>query len=120
MSSGIREFLKSRRENGYEEETCARMSEMAGFSLGGFGFFSARLGVGAYNRERKATILRQFVTEKDSLRIVGLRPPIGIRIGHDAAALTWGIPSLRINMGALRRPRRLHPFRLLGVWGIPP
>ena len=63
---------------------------MAGFSLGGFGFCKTRLGLGAYSRERNATIPRQFPTEKDALWIGGLRVPIGNRISHAAAALTWG------------------------------
>ena len=64
---------------------------MTGFPLGGFGFFKTRLGVGTYNRERKATILRQFDTEKDALWGGGIRVPIwethrsrcgGVDLGH--------------------------------------
>ena len=46
--------------------------------------------MGTYNREREATILRQFATDKDALWGGGLRVPIGNRIAHAAAALTWG------------------------------
>ena len=41
-SSEIREILKLKQENGDKEETWARLAEMAGFPLGGFGFFGAR------------------------------------------------------------------------------
>ena len=58
--------------------------------MGGFGFPSARLGVGAYNRGRKAIIPREFDTEKNALWSAGLRAPIGNRIAHAAAALTYG------------------------------
>lgn len=46
--------------------------------------------MGTYNRERKAAILRQFNTDKGSLRGADLLVPIGNRIAHAAAALTWG------------------------------
>ena len=45
--------------------------------------------MGTYNRERKATTIRQFTTDKDPLWAGGLRVPIGHRIAHAAAALTW-------------------------------
>ena len=38
MSLEIREFLKNKEESGTEDETWARLAEMAGFPLGGFGF----------------------------------------------------------------------------------
>ena len=90
LSAGIRDFLKNKNETGAKDETWARLTEMTGFSLGGFGFFKTRLVMGTYNRERKATILRQFTTDMDALRGGGLRAPIGNRIAHAAAALTWG------------------------------
>ena len=91
LSEEIREFIKTTKEgNTGKDETWTRLTEMTGFSLGGFGFFQTRLGMGTYNRERKATILRQFATDKDALRDGGLRVPIGNRIAHAAAALTWG------------------------------
>ena len=90
LSAEIRGFLKNIDGSNPKDETCNRMTEMAGFSLGGFGFFKTRLGMGTYNRERKATSLRQFNTDKDALRGGGLRVPIGNRIAHAAAALTWG------------------------------
>ena len=46
--------------------------------------------MGEYNRERKESILRQFNTDKDALRVGGLRVPIGSLIAHAAASLTWG------------------------------
>ena len=66
------------------------MAGMTGFSLGGFGFPEARLGMGAYSREHRATILRQFATDKYALWGGGVRVPIGNRISHAAASLTWG------------------------------
>ena len=87
----IREFIKTTKDgNTGKDETWTRLTEMEGFSLGGFGFSQARLGMGTYNRERNATILRQFSTDKDALRGGGLRVPVGNRIAHAAAALTWG------------------------------
>ena len=78
LSAEIREPLKNMEESGTKDETWARLAEMAGFSLGGFGFFKTRLGEGAYNRERKATILLQFATDKAASRGGGLRAPLGI------------------------------------------
>ena len=46
--------------------------------------------MGAYNRGRMATILREFNTDKDALWGGGLLVPIGNRIAHADAALTWG------------------------------
>ena len=90
LSADIRDFLKNKDDSSAKDDTWARLTEMAGFSLGGFGFFKTRLGMGTYNRERKADILRKFTTDKDALWGGGLRGPIGNRISHDAAALTWG------------------------------
>ena len=45
--------------------------------------------MGTYNRERKAAILRHLNNYKDALWGVGFRAPIGNRIAHAAAALTW-------------------------------
>ena len=73
-----------------KDETRTRLTEMTGFPMGGFGFPKTRLGIGTYNRERKATILRQFAADKDSVWGGGLRVPIGNRIAHAAEALTWG------------------------------
>ena len=56
----------------------------------GFGFFSTKLGMGTYNKERQAAILRSFSTDKDALWGDGLRVPIGNRLARAAAALTWG------------------------------
>lgn len=90
LSAEIRDFLKHKTENEDKEETWTRLTELAAFSLGGFGFFQTRLGSGAYNRERKATVLRQFATEKDALWGAGVRVPVGSRVAHAASALTWG------------------------------
>lgn len=56
--------------------------------MGGFWFPHPRLGMGAYNRERKATAMRKFPPKKHTLRHIGPRVPIGNRIGRAAAALT--------------------------------
>ena len=90
LSAEIREFLKTKDDTGPKDETWARITEMDGFPLVGFGFFKTRLFTGAYNRKRKATAIRQFATDKDALRGGGLRVPIGNRIAHAAAALCWG------------------------------
>lgn len=78
LSAEIRDFLKLKIENEEKEETCDRLTDRTAFSIGGFGFFQTRLGIGAYNLERKATIIRQFDTEKGALREAGLRAPWGI------------------------------------------
>ena len=46
--------------------------------------------MGTLNRERKATIFRQYNTDKDALREGCLRVPIGNRVALSASALTWG------------------------------
>lgn len=61
------------------------MYEMDGFSSDVSECPGSRLGVGAYNREQRATILRLFGTEKDSMWGAGLRAPIGNRIAHSSS-----------------------------------
>ena len=56
----------------------------------GFGFSKTRLGLETCNRDQKATISRQFETDKDTLWGGGLRAPIGNRVARAAASLTWG------------------------------
>ena len=90
LSAEIMEFLKNKDGANPKDETWNRLTEMTGFSLVGFGFFKTRLGMGTYNRERNATILRKFNSGKEALRGSVLRVPIGNRIAHAAAALTWG------------------------------
>ena len=46
LTAEIRDFLKNNDGPGSKEETWARLAEMAGFPLSGFGFFSTRLGMG--------------------------------------------------------------------------
>ena len=43
-----------------------------------------------YNKERKATLQRQGLSERDRLWDLGLRVPIGTRIAHSASTLHWG------------------------------
>ena len=44
LSVEIRDFLKNKDGPGTKDEKWTRLDEMAGFSLGGFGFFQTRLG----------------------------------------------------------------------------
>ena len=55
LSSEIREFLKSKQEKGDKEDPWVRLDEMVGFSMGGFGFFSVRLGTALITGGRKDT-----------------------------------------------------------------
>ena len=87
LSAQIRDWLNQKDCSTSQDETWARLTEMAGLSLGGFGLFNARFGMGTYSREREATILRQFNTDKDDFRGGGLHFQIGIRIAHAAAPL---------------------------------
>ena len=48
------------------------------------------MAVGVYNKERKATLQRQGLTERDRLWDQGVRIPVGTRIAHAAATLQWG------------------------------
>ena len=90
LSAEVVEFAKLKEENGDKEDTWARLAEMAGFPLGGFWFFGALLDVRTYNRGRKGATPRQFGAEKDARWGDGLREPIGNRVDHAAATLTWG------------------------------
>ena len=73
-----------------KDEPWTRLNELSTFALCGFGQFEASLGVGVYNKERKASLLRQGLTERDRLWDQGIRAPIGNRIAHGAATMMWG------------------------------
>ena len=73
-----------------KEDVWSRLTELATFALVGFGFFSCKIGTGAYNRERKSTVLRQTTEDRDSSWDVGVRAPFGNRLAHASAALTCG------------------------------
>ena len=73
-----------------KDDPWTRLNESATFAMCGFVQFSASLAVGVYSKERKSTLLRQGLTERDMLRDQGARAPIGTRISHAAAALQWG------------------------------
>ena len=86
---GLADFLKAEKEEG-KDEPWTRLNELATFALCGFGQFNAVLAVGVYNKERKASLLRQGLTERDRLWDRGIRVPIGNRIAHGAATMCWG------------------------------
>ena len=73
-----------------KDEVWSRLNELTTFGLVGFGFFTCKLGIGTNNRERKATALRQSALDRDALWGNGIRVPLGNRICHGSAALTWG------------------------------
>ena len=73
-----------------KEDVWNRLTEMATFALTGFGFLTTSLGTGAYKRERKSSSLRQGITDKDRFWDSGLRVPIGNRVAHASASLSWG------------------------------
>ena len=73
-----------------KEDVWNRLREMACFALSGFGFFETSLVTCTYNRAKNASIIRQGVTDKDRYWDSGLRAPIGDRVSHDGAALSFG------------------------------
>lgn len=108
-------------ENDDNEETWARLTEMASFPFGCCGFFKTRLGMCTYNRDHRKTILRNYAAEKDSMWGAAPGAPIGKRIAHASSSLTWGALNTD-NHGATFRPyviafrvlpkhmRRLYPM----------
>ena len=50
-----------------KEDTWDKLTELSLFALSGFGFFETKLGTGTYNREKKASVIRQSQTDKDWL-----------------------------------------------------
>ena len=76
-----------------KEEPWTRLNELACFALCGFGQFNATLGIGVFNKERRSTLIRQGLTDRDRLWGGGVRVPIGNRIAHGAAALLRGTMS---------------------------
>ena len=66
------------------------VSELSTFALCGFGQFDAKLVIGVYNKERKATLQRQGLAERDRLWGRGARVPSGTRIAHSSSTLHWG------------------------------
>ena len=73
-----------------KEEVWSRLNELSNFALVGFGFFTATVGTGTYNRERKSTVLRHATADRDALWDIGVRVPVGNRFCQASAALTWG------------------------------
>ena len=73
-----------------KDEPWTRLNELSTFALCGFGQFEASLGVGVYNKERKESLLRQGLAERDRLWGQGIRVPIGNTIAHGAATMMWG------------------------------
>ena len=88
-SKGLSSWLKGEKDDS-KEEPWARLNELATFALCGFGQFSATLGVGVYNNERRTTLLRQGMTDRDRLWDRGIRVPIGNRIAYGEAAMLRG------------------------------
>ena len=92
------------------------------FLLGGFGFLQTLLGMWGYNGERNETTSLQSAAEKDALWDSGFRGPIGNRISHAEAALTWGTANADKPGGdsppyvvaILLRLRRTNPSRPTG------
>ena len=90
--SDLRELaslVKAEKEDS-KDEPWARLNELSTFSLCGFGQLDAKLAIGVYNKERKATLQRQGLTEGDRLWDRGIRVPIGTRLAHSSATLHWG------------------------------
>ena len=73
-----------------KDEPWTRLNELDTFSLCGFGRFPAALALGMYNKERKDTLQRQGLTERDRLWDQGVRVPVGARIEHASATPQWG------------------------------
>ena len=73
-----------------KEDARSRLNELTTFALVGSGLCARKVGTGTYNRERKSTVFRQDITDRDSLWGPGIRaPPRGL-FSNASAALTWG------------------------------
>ena len=82
-------LLKAGKEDN-KDEPWARLNELSTFALFGFGQFDAKLAIGVYNKERRSTLQRQGLAERDRLWDRGVKVPIGTRIDHSSATLHWG------------------------------
>ena len=91
LMGGLVGFRKDK--EGEKDETLNRLNELTPFALCGFGFFQTRIGTWTYNKERKATTVRQAFAEKGRFWELGLREPKGNRVSTDCAALNWGSPT---------------------------
>ena len=78
---GLAAWLKAEKDEN-KDEPWARLNGLATFDLCGFRQFEASLGVGVYNKERRASLLIQGLTERDRLWDSGIRVPIGNRIAY--------------------------------------
>ena len=83
-------LVKKQETEDDKDEVWSRLDELTTFGLVGFGFFSCKLWIGTYIRERKATISRQSPIGRDALWGSGSLAPLGNRFSHASAALTWG------------------------------
>ena len=105
-----------------KDEVWSRLNELATCALVGFGFFTCKVGAGTYNRERKAAVLRQTTTDRDSLWDLGIRVPFGNRFSHASAALTWGclhgdnVPEEAILLSDCH-PRAQELYDAFTLWG---
>ena len=72
---GLAEWLKEEKDES-KDEPLTRLRELSAFALCGFGQFDAPLGIGVYNKERRASLLRQGLTERGRLRGRGVRLPV--------------------------------------------
>ena len=89
--SDLSALIAMEKENDDEkEDVWNRLTEMTTFAMAGFGFFKTSLGTGAYKRERRASSLRQGITNKDRFWGSGLRVTIGNRVAYASASLSWG------------------------------
>ena len=89
---GLAAWLKAEKDES-KDEPWARLNELSTFDLCGFGQFDASLGVGVYNKDRRASLLRKGLTERDRLRDRGARVPVGNQIAYGTSAMLWGTMS---------------------------
>ena len=106
--------------DGEKEETWNRLNELPAFALVGFGCFSVRIGAGAYNRERKATIARQSVTDRDALwgqeseSLSGIGFPNAWRHCHGAVWMIYTMQEMYYCFPIDTHRRRLSTIR--SIW----
>ena len=83
-------LVKKQTNEDDKEDVWIRPNELSTFDSVGFGFFTTTVGAGAYNRGEKSTVPRQSITDRDALRGMGIRVPMGDRFRHASASLQRG------------------------------
>ena len=78
--------------NTTEESKLSRLTELAVFSMRGFGTSPNRQGEGLYGPELESTLKRQSLSSEPTKLASGIRAPIRNRVVKGASPITWGRP----------------------------